>query len=538
MTAVLVVAAAVAPVLVASGAVSSPGGHAGRTGAAGGNGSAGSAAGSTGTNGTSGAAGGSAPDPGPKVCGNSKLLGGPASAPAGAVTVPAGKDHAASLDTPNTTYWFAPGVHRLGGGKFAQIVPGDGDTYVGAPGAVLDGGGVNLYAFTQHAERVTVEYLTIRNFGTKGGNATQGVVNHTSATGWVVTHDTVESNAGAGVMLGSDDSLTDNCLARNGQYGFSAYSTAGVVSNLTVTGNEIAGNATFNWDAVRPGCGCSGGAKFWRTDGAVVTDNYVHDNHKVGLWADTDNTGFDISHNYIARNYAEGIIYEISYNARIADNTLVDNGWRDGANPTLGFPAPAIYVSESGGDVRVPGKYSGTFSITGNDFVDNWGGVVLWENANRFCGDGSDGPCTLVDPSRFDSKSCKAGLPGSKPGGTPDYFDGCRWLTQHVTVDHNTFTFTPKAIGPNCTVQRNCGFTGLFSEYGSSAPYKAWVVPNDISNHQHDVFSDNTYRGPWRFDGFALGTQLTWSQWTHGVSHIAGSGDPFTAQDAGSSYRA
>lgn len=474
---------------------------------------------------------------GPRVCADRHALAGPATPPSGAVTVPAGHDHSADLASPHTTYWFAPGVHTLGGGKFGQIVPADGDTYLGAPGAVLDGRGVNLYAFTQHAKDVTIEYLTIRHFGTTGGNATQGVVNHTSAPGWVISHDTVEANAGAGVMLGSDDRLTDNCLADNGQYGFSAYSTAGVVSNVTVTGNEVAGNATFNWDAARPGCGCSGGAKFWRTDGAVVTDNYVHGNHKVGLWVDTDNTGFDISHNAIADNAAEGIIYEISYNAVITDNVLVDNGWVDGAKPTLGFPEPAIYVSESGGDARVPGKYSGEFAITGNRFVDNWGGVVLWENANRFCSDGQDGACTLVDPSVFTSKSCKAGLPGSKPGGTPDYFDGCRWKTQNVRVARNTFRFTPEAIGPDCTVQRNCGFSGLFSEYGSVAPFKAWVVPFDISNRQHDVFAHNTYRGPWRFDGFALGTRLSWAQWTHGVKQVAGSGDPFAAQDAGSTYR-
>ncbi len=52
-------------------------------------------------------------------------------------------------------------------------------------------------------------------------------------------------------------------------------------------------------------------------NGAVVTDNWIHGNHSVGLWADTDNRGFDIDDNYIADNYDDGVIYEISYNAQI-----------------------------------------------------------------------------------------------------------------------------------------------------------------------------------------------------------------------------
>ncbi len=75
-----------------------------------------------------------------------------------------------------------------------------------------------------------------------------------------------------------------------------------------------------------PGCGCTGGGKFWAVNGAIVTDNWIHGNHSEGLWADTDNRGFDIQGNYIADNYDVGLIYEISYNARIVDNVFIRNG--------------------------------------------------------------------------------------------------------------------------------------------------------------------------------------------------------------------
>ena len=86
-------------------------------------------------------------------------------------------------------------------------------------------------------------------------------------------------------------------------------------SNITMTGNEISGNNTDDWERRQPGCGCSGGGKFWEVKGATVTDNYVHDNHGVGLWADTNNSGFLFKGNYIADNDGEGLMYEASYNA-------------------------------------------------------------------------------------------------------------------------------------------------------------------------------------------------------------------------------
>jgi parallel beta-helix repeat protein len=467
------------------------------------------------------------------VCGSTALSGGPATAPPRAVTVPAGDDGNLTLGTPGTTYWFTAGTHTLGSQEFTQIIAGAGDTYIGAPGAVLSGQGKDNSAFTGKSANVTIEYLTIKDFGSSANdyNQNQGVVNHTSATGWVVAHDTIESNQGAGVMLGSNDILTENCLTKNGQYGFSSYSTTGVVSNLTVTDNDVSFNDTYNWTAKTTGCGCSGGAKFWDTDGAVVTGNYVHTNENVGLWVDTDNRGFDISGNYISGNYAEGIIYEISYNALVSNNTFVDNGW--GGASTSAFD-PAIYISESGGDSRVPSAYAGELDITDNDFINNWDGVILYENSNRFCGDGYDSTCTLVDPTVYTVTTCSQHHKGSTPARTPDYYDNCRWKTQTVTVSHNTFAYTPTVLGSRCTKARNCGYNGLFSEYGTTTPWTAWSVPLHISDHQNDHFTDNTYTGPWRFDGFTQGQTVTWAQWTAGFTDSTGSGDHFDAQDAGS----
>ena len=260
------------------------------------------------------------------------------SAPAGAVTVPAGDDSSGIGQnfgiSPNTTYWFAPGTHTLGTDQYGQIQPQNGDVFIGAPGAVLDGKDVNDYTFTGTASNVTIEYLTVRNFVAP---TDQIVVNHDGAANWLIEYDLLQDNKGGAVATGDGGTITDNCLSHNDQYGFQGWD-----NNIAITNNDIAfNNPNGHYDL--PGstvqCGCSGGGKFWGATNATVTGNYVHGNSGVGLWADTDNAGFLISGNYISNNWSEGIMYEISYNAQITNNTLIGNAVGMGSSQdTPGFP--------------------------------------------------------------------------------------------------------------------------------------------------------------------------------------------------------
>jgi hypothetical protein len=450
------------------------------------------------------------------VCGDAALLDGPDTPPAGAVVVHPG----ATLPTvvgdhpPSSTFWLASGTYTLGDNPFNQVIPATGDTFVGAPGAVIDGQKTDDFAFTQQAVDVTVEYLTIEHFVSP---RTQGVVNHDSGTGWVIAHDTITTNTGAGVMLGDDDVVKDNCITKNGQYGVNAYSPSGV-SSVTLAGNEISYNDTANWTASTPGCGCAGGAKFWETNGALVVDNYVHDNKDVALWADTDNVGFDFAGNYISDNYAEGILYEISYTGRIAHNTLVGNAVGVGSATPASVDG-AIDLSESGSDRRVSTTYGTTFAIADNDLIDNWAGVVLYENPNRFCGspyNSSASACTLVTPVTYTPASCAAHLPGATPEQYPDYYDNCRWKTQNVSVTGNTLVMTQAAVGSGCAADEACGVQALFSQYGSDptwSPYMGPAVQTAITWHQGNHFADNSYHGEWRFLAFTQSPDLSFATW-------------------------
>jgi hypothetical protein len=448
-----------------------------------------------------------------KMC-DSPALEGPSKAPDGAVEVSTERNLADVVrdHSERTTYWLSPGVHNLGDNIYDQVMPHRGDTFIGAPGAILDGEHQNRYAFGGDASDVTIKFLTVQNFGSARDNNNEGVVNHDSAEGWKIQSSTIQRNAGAGVMLSSGSRLISSCLRDNGQYGFNAYASGGV-KDVVLDGNEIAGNNTDDWEKRRPGCGCTGGGKFWATTRARVISNYVHDNRGVGLWADSNNVGFYFEGNYISGNDGEGIMYETSYNAAIVDNTFVRNALVKGkTNPK--FPTSAIYISESGSDNRVDGRYGNALRVAGNVFTDNWSGIVAWENADRFAGspaNTSTGVGTLVNPSVATVSACAT---KSKIKKQP-FFDDCRWKTQNVLVESNAFGTDPSKI-PGCSPSKGCGFNGVFSNYGTYplwSPYHGKVVQKNITFKQNNVWRNNTYTGSWQFMAEEAGHVVTWDEW-------------------------
>lgn len=479
---------------------------------------------------TTSAGGGTLPTSPPAICGNSLALSGPSTPPTGAITVPAGDNSSFNFGQAGKTFWFAPGTHTFGSGQYGQIIPASNATYIGAPGAVLDGRGVNRYAFTQQATGVTIKYLTIQNFGGPGSNNNEGVVNHDGGTGWKIQNNTIQRNGGAGVFIGSDNVVSNNCLKENGQYGFSMYKpTSRELRNITLDRNEIVGNNTDDWEAKINGCGCTGGGKFWDAHTVRVTNNYVHHNKSVGLWADTNNYDFLFEGNWIEGNDGQAIFYETSYNAAIRNNVIKGNGLVSGGKFAArgdNFPEAAVYISESGGDSRLPYGVAGSpaIDISGNLFVDNWSGVTVWENADRYCNSAantSTGYCTIVNPS-VTLQSCVSGTISKEP-----YYSDCRWKSQNVRVTKNDFRINRASVN-NCD-PRYCGRMAVLSNWGTYpdwSPYKADVIQKAITFNQHNVWSGNSYTGSWSFV-----TQDT----SNTISSTAWRSAPYN-QDAGSTF--
>ncbi|GEM_PF-1307677 len=206
----------------------------------------------------------------PRVCGNASVLVGPRSPPPGSVVVPPGDDRSRRLDRPHTTYWFAPGVHLLGLSPSSHIAPSTGDSYLGGPGAIIDGTDVDTFAFTHRAHDVTIRYLTIENFTASPGRA---AVNADGGAHWVIENDTVRGTKdGAGLRLGPGSTTANDCLTWNRQGAFLATtgrSTADLSHNER-TRNGLA-PSTMNLGVYAGPANVLGVNRFAQATGARIT---------------------------------------------------------------------------------------------------------------------------------------------------------------------------------------------------------------------------------------------------------------------------
>ena len=297
------------------------------------------------------------------------------------------------------------------------------------------------------------------------------------------------AGGGYAINLGSYTTIEYNCLTQNQQGAFN--SGNGVDDNISH--NEISRNGLGEYpDGPGKGgspwsCGCSGGGKIFNSVNATVDYNYVHDNYNGGIWFDWMNTGADISYNYISSNWSGGIEYEASYNANITNNTLVGNSWAsDGPWPagvgggdcstvtctqgggiiaaTFGNPQATIYIANSGGNsnlsnisipstTAVPGcnshcavtsRYSGVINVTGNDLINNFGGVQVYTDTNRFPGD--------IDHDA----SCATPFSSLSQLNNPIYYQQENWV---ITNSDTTIS--------GSTVESTGGTVSLCSDYNS-----------------------------------------------------------------------
>jgi hypothetical protein len=361
--------------------------------------------------------------------------------------VPPGDDSAVSADLLNGSralIYFEPGGHT----GLPGIAPGDYSVYIGgylprSGEAALDNDGQPGNTFISDASHVTIEYLTVDNFdGTPTEDSFGGaIVDEYGGYGWTVDYDTVGPNGdflgspdtGYGIGIGSASKYEYDCVIRNGEGGFNnGTGTAtlrdpapwGGPADYLVEHDEISGNAIatcqVSWKCARgvwgdPDGVAAGIKVFWSLNG-TIDQNYIHDNYGDGVWPDTNNSGIDISGNYISDNLESAIDYEASFNANISHNTITGNGWNPkGRSEWAGWPngyqtsnggGPdfadgAIYIDNSGGAPDVLSgstRYRGELHVTGNDLINNFGGIIAFQDRNRFCGEGPDGgqgTCTL-----------------------------------------------------------------------------------------------------------------------------------------------
>jgi hypothetical protein len=446
------------------------------------------------------------------------LLVGPSSPPPGAVTITAGVDDVATIHFAHptgTTFWFSPGVHTPGLGSptaFGQIQAKEGTTWIGAPGAILDGAGVCRTAMSQEVNfpggNITIKTLEIRNFVTL---TEQYLTNPTNSPNWRYEGVHVHDNNN-GLNIGSGGLVLHSWLHDNGQYGCATYGvpvnnglTPGVVG-AEVAYSEVDHNGTWQdeWatgglgplgSGLPTGNGRNGGMKFWDTSPMHVHHSWVHHNELTGIWADTNNVNMTCEDNYINDNFGSGFMYEISYNFGVRRNTFVRNAIFAAMNKAAygdDFPFAAVYVSESGGDATVHANWAvayigGESPQDGNVFIDNANEVALWENSDRFCNSPNNTSYKLWKPLHTVSGVIASLAQCNVP--TP------KVLTVTLTAGSPNFTVTGGGtLAPIEATNASPDEGRPVSGVGIPAGAKIWEPTSDETLDQRGVYSTTTGR--------------------------------------------
>jgi hypothetical protein len=246
---------------------------------------------------------------------------------------------------------------------------------------------------------VTVSYLEISH----DLHSTTGTIY--MGDGWTVSHDYIHdsyASPGLGVAIygGGNTTIEYDCLSRMGDYGVNLFGR-----NDKFDYSEIY-ESNYRPD---PGCGCSGGGKWWGTLNAdIVDDAFVDDSPAGGapVWLDNGNSGTLIKGNYFYKSYGSAVTSETGYDLDVTGNLFLDDGWGKGAGGCGSNCDGALNLNSSGG-FYVPGsRYEGRVVVSGNQFVDDWMGIDIWQSGARSCENSGEGW-----PN--DSAYCSGGFPNS-----------------------------------------------------------------------------------------------------------------------------
>ena len=249
------------------------------------------------------------------------------------------------------------------------------------------------------AADVSVEYLDISH----DLHNTTGTIY--TGTGWTITHNYIHdgySTPGFGVAIygGDQGTIEYNCLSKMGDYGVNLFG-----SDSRFDYNEIY-ESNYEPD---PGCGCSGGGKWWGTLNADIVGNaFVDDSPGGGIpvWLDNGNSGTLISGNYFYMSYGSAITSETGFDLNVTGNLFLDGGWGKGSGGCANNCDGAVSLNSSGG-FNVPGsRYENQVLISGNQFVDDWEGIDIWQAGARSCENSGE---SWPDDAAY----CSGGFPNS-----------------------------------------------------------------------------------------------------------------------------
>jgi parallel beta-helix repeat protein len=264
-------------------------------------------------------------------------------------------------------------------------------TLSGAPGAVIDGERRNRWIVAA-AHDVTIQGFEMRNSVNEQywGAITQNANN--------VAYDrlTVQNNTFIGASyspiatkLGAGHKILNNVFRDNGALGIRIDSGSGhLIAGNTIYNTNLANAFDSGWEA--GGIKVSG--NYGGVQNMVIENNEIYNNHGPAIWVDVDGDGFTIRGNRLHHNTRSGITFELSFNARIHDNVVWENG--HGYNE-WGWGAGILVQSSSGVEVfnnTVAWNADGIAVISQDRGAARWNAVnnnSVYDNTIALVHDGS-----------------------------------------------------------------------------------------------------------------------------------------------------
>jgi parallel beta-helix repeat protein len=245
----------------------------------------------------------------------------------------------------NTVFVLAPGVYRR-----QSIKPKFAQSFIGEPGAILDGENQTQYAFYGSADDVILRGLEIKNYVTPDFNAAIEISDPAEQSNkglrWVLENLTVHHNRSHGINLGNDTVVRNSQIHSNGLVGIGGRDIGGgLVENSVIRDNNLR-NAYPDYHG--------GGIKLTNANGTTIRGNEVLRNTMVGLWCDNACNNWLVENNIVRDHYGSpgtGIHFEISAGATIRNNFIEGCG-----RPSVAWAWGAGVQVSTSSDVTVTGN--------------------------------------------------------------------------------------------------------------------------------------------------------------------------------------
>ena len=327
-----------------------------------------------------------------------------------------------------TTFYLKAGTYGR-----QQVTPKSGDTFIGQPGAIMDGQNVTANAFYSNNKgqsNVTIKSLEIKNYTTP--NADYGAITGQNVTKWIVTDNVVHHNKQAGIRAGTGTGwqVLRNKAYANGVAGITAYQCNGGL----IPGNEVYGNNPSGAFTMR-----EGGMKVFKSVNLTIRGNNVHHNKGKGIWSDTNYPTMLIEGNTVTDNSGTGIYHEIGYAAIIRNNTSSRNG--NGSEQVSGS------ITRAGIQVT----NSPNVQVYGNTVMDNHNGIsgLYFTGTRRLARTGH----TASGTSLCTTTSCACRSVGQASLGTPVTAAS---TTRRTTTSSTINTTSGRTRHISCGAQGTC----------------------------------------------------------------------------------